>query len=185
MKTEKVSTKKNKRSYIIIALIIILLLLGVGYASFSETLTISGTAEGNMKWDVHFEATDSEGVEEEVTNGGHGLTVTTSQLKYPGDAVKATAKIKNASSVDIVLKKFDFVNNETESDIKVTYEKLTPETEKIEAGSTCTYEFVITWDKDSKNTNVSDTYTFTFEYQQDTTTIELTPSHDSAQHKAE
>lgn len=185
MKTEKVSTKKNKRNYVIIALIIILLLLGVGYASFSETLTISGTAKGNMNWDVRFEKEESTGVEESVDDTGHKLTVTTNDLKYPGDAVKVPAIIANNSSVGIKLTSFQFEQTDkSNSDITIDYTDLTEENEKIAAGGKCKYYFVIKWNEDSNRTSVSDTYTFTFEYQQDTTTSELVPSHDSTQHNA-
>lgn len=46
--------KKTKKNYLIIALIVILLTLAVGYAAFSGTLTISGTATANGTWDIHF-----------------------------------------------------------------------------------------------------------------------------------
>ena len=178
MKTEKISTKKNKRSYIIIALIIILLLLGVGYASFSETLTISGTAEGNMDWDVRFETEESTGVEESVDGTGHILTVTTNDLKYPGDAVKVPAIIANNSSVGIKLKSFEFEQTGKEnSDITIDYTTLTEENEKIAAGGKCKYYFVIKWNEDSNRTSVSDTYTFKFTYEQDTKNKELKPFH--------
>ena len=46
--------KKSKKGYVIIALIVILIAIAVGYAAFSDTLTISGTATGAGTWSVVF-----------------------------------------------------------------------------------------------------------------------------------
>lgn len=172
MKTEKVSTKKNKRNYVIIALIIILLLLGVGYASFSETLNISGTASGDMTWDVKF----IDGSDGEILDNGHKLTVTT-ELKYPGDQKKITAVIGNNSSVGIKLTKLTVTGPEEGSGIKIDNIPLTSENETIGAGQKCTYEYVVTWDPESTETKVNGEYTFQFEYEQDTKTENLKPFH--------
>ena len=42
--------RKTKRNYLIVALIIILLSLTIGYAAFSDVLTISGTANAKGDW---------------------------------------------------------------------------------------------------------------------------------------
>ena len=40
----KISSQRDKRNYIIIALCLIVVIMGVGYAAFSSLLTINGTA---------------------------------------------------------------------------------------------------------------------------------------------
>ena len=56
--------KKTRKNSIVIALIVLLLALAVGYAAFSSELTIEGTANALGTWDVKFESValkDSEG----------------------------------------------------------------------------------------------------------------------------
>lgn len=174
MKT-KTQAKKDKRNYIIVALVVILLLLAVGYASFSETLKITGTATGTVTWDVHF-TEESEGT---VSEDGKGLTVTTN-LAYPGDATTVTAKIENSSSVAAKLTNFKVTGLSDTTDITLKYVDLSDETEVLQPNGVCTYTFVVGWDKDSEKTSVNDTYTITFDYVQDTTTPSLTPSHSNS-----
>ena len=171
MKTQA-QTKKSKRNYIIVALIVVLLLLGVGYAAFSETLTISGNVEGSATWDVRF----LEGSDGTISEDGHTLTVTTN-LQYPGDQQKITAIIGNKSSVGIKLTNLTVKEPDTSTGIKIKKVDLTAENEKIGVGQQCTYEYVVEWDPDSKETNVNGTYTFEFQYEQDTKAENLQPFH--------
>ena len=46
--------KKSKKNSAIIVLIVLLLAIAIGYAAFSSTLTINGTATGTGSWDVKF-----------------------------------------------------------------------------------------------------------------------------------
>ncbi len=172
MKTEKVSIKRNKRNYVVIALIIILVLLGVGYASFSQTLTISGTANGTMEWNVKFLTTTSGKIEDD----GHKLTVTT-DLEYPGDQEAITVTIGNNSSVGIKLKSLNVTGDVDSEDIEILKPELDEDNEKIKAGEKCTYTYVVKWKDNSNQTNVNATYQFSFDYEQDTETENLTPTH--------
>ena len=49
--------KTDKRNYIIIGLCMILVVMGVGYAAFSQLLTINGTANISNSWCVGFDNT--------------------------------------------------------------------------------------------------------------------------------
>ena len=50
------SIKNNsKKNYFIVMLIVLLLALAVGYAAFSDTLTISGTANASGTFDLQQE----------------------------------------------------------------------------------------------------------------------------------
>lgn len=196
MKTKN-QTRKNKRNYIIVALIVVLLLLAVGYASFTQTLNITGTATASATWNVHFTSASTS-----KSGTGHSATISdektinfTSTLAYPGDAEKITAVITNDSSMGIKLTGFTVTDGtntvasvplgtETEAneDILIDYVTLNTSTEKIAAGGSCTYEFVVRWNKESTTvptagSPISKSYTITFDYEQDTTDSTLTPSH--------
>ena len=48
----KGSTKKSNKKYLIILLIVFLLALAIGYAAFTDTLNITGTANANGTFDL-------------------------------------------------------------------------------------------------------------------------------------
>ncbi len=177
MKT-KIESRKSKRNYLIIALVVILLLLAVGYASFTQALNISGTATGTATWEVIF--TDaSTGGAAAISNDGHTLTVNTTDLAYPGDKKEITAVIQNNSSMDIKLTGFTVTDPAADSDITVDYVDLqTDGSESLVAnGGTCTYKFIVGWDENSTKTSINGSYSFEFTYEQDTENSTLTPSH--------
>src|SRR5574344_2750646 len=103
--------KKTKKNYVLIALIVILIALAVGYAAFSTNLTINGTATGTGTWDVKF--TDAQ-----ISAESYGTAVVTNdstitvnaKLAYPGDACTVTAKIKNNGNVPAKLTAFNVTN---------------------------------------------------------------------------
>ena len=185
--------KRNKRSYIIIALIVVLLLSAVGYAAFQANLTITGTATGSATWDVHF-TNASDGT---LSNNNQTLTFTKT-LDFPGDAEEVTAVIQNSSSLPIKLTGFTVKSgntdissttygSETASDeaILIQYIDLddtdgSGTQEKIAVNGICTYKFVVFWNKnysDTTNLNPSKTFTITLNYTQDTTAPTVAPSH--------
>ena len=54
-KGEKMINKTNRKKLIISVLIILILALGVGYTAFSDTLTISGTANAKGTFNLEFQ----------------------------------------------------------------------------------------------------------------------------------
>ena len=157
MKTNT-QVKRNKRSYIIIALIVVLLLSAVGYAAFQANLNITGTATGTATWDVHFKNTSTGGAEA-ISNDGHTLTFT-SNLSFPGDAQEITAVIENSGTLNAKLTGFTVKDgnnvavssttfgSETSSDDDILIQYITlPTTSGSEDvitanGGLCTYKFV-------------------------------------------
>lgn len=197
--------KRNKRSYIIIALIVVLLLSAVGYAAFQANLTITGTATGTATWDVHFKSTSTGGDSAPViSTDGKSITFT-STLGFPGDAQELTAVIENSGTLDAKLTGFtvsDGTNNvasktygtETASDpaILIQYETLSTTTGSEDIvgknGGLCTYKFVVFWNKEYNTVGTNGaastgtkTFTITLNYEQSTTAP--TPSTDH-QHTA-
>ncbi len=172
--------KKSKKNYVIIALIVILLAIAIGYSAFSSTLKISGTATGTGDWSVIFTSAtlkDSNG-NEDATHGTvsfTGDTVTVNvELQYPGDAVLLETVISNEGSVPAKLTSITVTNEN--NDLIVT--EATPTAgETLAAGGSCTSQFSIQWDPASEATELNATFTVTFEYEQDTENVTLTPTH--------
>lgn len=176
--------KKSKKNYAIIALIVILLALAIGYAAFGTQLTINGTAQGTGNWDVHFESVklkQSDG-QDDKTHGSVTFNATEATvnvtLAYPGDAVLLEAVVKNSGSIPAKLNEFTITGADT--NLLITETGKPAKGEKLAAGGTCTSQYVIKWATDSTETSLSKTFTITFDYTQDTTEINITPTHQDA-----
>ena len=128
----KIYNQRQKRTYIIIALCIILLIMGVGYAAFSSLLTINGTASISNSWCVGFDITKTNTMK--VTKGletGENPTGTmnysgntcetnykpnaslASAFNQPGDEIEYTLTITNKSSVTAAIKSIVINGNES------------------------------------------------------------------------
>ena len=94
--------KDNKKNKLLVGCLALLLALSVGYALFSENITINGTATAKGSFDISStcelltstNATSEETAEEFLTKGGTGTCVingqtvtTTSNLTKPTDMV--------------------------------------------------------------------------------------------------
>ena len=118
--------KNEKKSKILIGCLALLLVMAVGYALFSETITINGTATAKGDFDISFtcETLTSINATAEETEGGiltkggtgtcsiEGQTITTtSNLTKPTDMVVYRVKLTNEGSIPAVLKTVDSDNN--------------------------------------------------------------------------
>lgn len=187
--------KKNKKSNIVIVLVVLLLALTIGYAAFSSELTITGTAKTKTgNWDVKFikasisETTVAGEFDEESSVGVTDNAVTVNAvLQAPGDGANVTATIKNAGKLDAKLTKFTvagdgFVGNGntyTNGDIIVTVPNLANlEDGNIVASKSRDFIFSVEWNKNATNTTDPQTasFTITFTYEQDGTTFTGTQS---------
>lgn len=194
-------SKKSNRA--IIVLIVLLIALAVGYAAFQTVLTVDGTATGaDAKWDVHFESVKLYEVNEDGSRGSEvkntraivtlgaastdgvsrSQTATVSvNLDYPGDKVILETIIKNQGTLDAKLTDFNITG--AENGLVVTR----PNTSAITTGTagktdgdiikaqggTCTAEFLVKWDDDTKtfgNEEHKQDFYITFTYSQDTLT---------------
>ena len=84
----KIRSERDKRNYLIIALCMILVVMGVGYAAFSSLLTINGTANISNSWCVGFDNTKADTME--VTKGVSTGENPTGTMTYSGTACGST-----------------------------------------------------------------------------------------------
>ena len=129
----------KKRTYIIIGLCAILVVMAVGYAAFSQMLTINGTATSTNSWCLGFDNTKTNTYT--TTTGVTGATAPTGSMSYsgtacstkyvptvtlasvfnqPGDQVEYTLTIKNASSVGAAIKSILIDNTSVTSNTTIT-----------------------------------------------------------------
>lgn len=195
--------KKTKKNYVIIALIVVLLALAVGYAAFGGTLQISGTATANGTWNVHFDnpSITPENEKNTVTlsktaTDEDTLTVTVA-LGYPGDGATVAVDILNEGTVDARLTEFKVEGTGFDAGtelggntvyqngaIKVTVPTMSADESTGEviakAGGKCSVAFDVEWDE-SVNSVASEgqtaTFTITFKYVQSTTAFTPGVSH--------
>ena len=176
--------KKNKKNYLIIVLIAILLTLAVGYAAFSQQLQIAGTANAKGNWDIHFANAKMTGTDAnntvELSDNDHKLTVNVSLTK-PGDSKTVTVDIVNEGSVDATLKGFTIAAADGSSStitgangvystgsLRLTLQELTTGEDLVAQTGSKAYQFTIEWPSEYTSTDVDDsaTFTITFDYEQ-------------------
>jgi len=182
--------KSKNRNYAIIVLVVLLLALAVGYAAFSTTLTINGTATGTADWEVKFtnaQLLDAEGKADTnhgtVTFNDTTVTATGITLSYPGDAVNLRVTIKNTGKIKAKLTEYTVTETAgtNGADITVTPAKASGTTgEILDANGTCTQDFVIKWKANSTNDEAVKNFTVTFTYTQETEDVNITPAHTDA-----
>ena len=184
--------KRSKKNYLIIALIVLLLALAIGYAAFSSTLTINGTATGTGTWDIHFKQAGTflkaDGTSDgNAHNGTAPITTTTTtndtmtvsvDLAYPGDGVLLEVQVENSGTIPAKLTSFNITG--TDENFSVTKAAAGPAVDETLAanGGTCTARFLIKWNADSTVASLgTKTFTITYNYAQDTTEFTGTPTH--------
>ncbi len=112
----------NNKNKILVGCLALLLVLSVGYALFSETIEINGTAtaKGNFNIDATCElVTESnKSNDNSYTMGGtgkceivNGVIKTTSTLNKPGDRVLYRITLKNTGTIPALLKTVNSSNN--------------------------------------------------------------------------
>ena len=100
--------RKNK---ILVGCLALLLVMAVGYALFSENITINGTATAKGNFDLSYTCEKQEmGGTGTCSIEGQTIT-TTSNLTKPTDMVNYGVKITNTGSIPAVLKTVDSPNN--------------------------------------------------------------------------
>jgi hypothetical protein len=114
--------KKSKKSnYLIVALVVLLLALAVGYAAFSQTLTITGTATAKGSWNVHFDnfVAPSDDTTSKLNTANTELTISTA-LTQPGDSKEYTVDVVNEGSMTAELTGFTIASTDSTATVSET-----------------------------------------------------------------
>ncbi len=109
----------NKRNKILVGCLALLLVLSAGYALFSETITINGTATAKGNFDISYTCE----IWDEETMGGTGICdtttsgviKTTSTLNKPTDMVVYNVTVTNDGTIPAKLKTVSSPNNANSS----------------------------------------------------------------------
>lgn len=191
----KKSQEKNKRNYIVIALVVILIALAVSYAAFTSQLVITGTATAKGSIDIHFSsptiapgANNSTAV---IDANDSKKVIINVHLTKPGDKETVTVNIVNDSTVNVKLDSLTITANGdddstlTPSGGLYTYGAIqmnlnainlaensvltaTDSNGNVTANGSVAYKLEFLWPTNYTETDVDDTATFTltFDYSQ-------------------
>ena len=177
--------QKQKRKDYYIA-ILTLLILTLGYAVYTQEISINGTVEGTTDFNVYFMDAWVQDIAKgtaTINTGNKSDTVTFNvNLAYPGDKCIVGTKIKNASSIPVKLNNFTTNIDNSNSDIKYDYIAINTNDEVLNSNEICDYEFVIYWDENSTNTDPETvSIEFQLNYEQNTKKVKLFSHHENAE----
>ncbi len=145
--------QKNK-NIIILLLLILLLILAVGYAAFSDILSVSGTANAKGTFDLEFQNSEivtavgvnEEGTKAEISEDKNTLQVNVADLAYPGAGVEFSVDIVNVGSIPAQVNAVTPTNITGSEHIKIEgLEVITTAHPIIEAGGKCNIHFTVEW----------------------------------------
>ena len=150
--------KNNNKNIVIIMLAILLLVLAVGYAAFSDILTISGTANAKGTFDLEFQnaevvknvGADIDKTTATISEDKNTLTVNVANLSYPGSGVEFSVDIVNVGTIPAEVKAVTPINITGSDKIKVTgLDVIKADHPKIEVGDKCNIHFTVEWTADA------------------------------------
>lgn len=191
----KGSTKKSNKKYLIILLIVFLLALAIGYAAFTDTLTISGTANANGTFDLEFQnatvdsavGCDVDATTATISADKNTLNVVVKDLAYPGAGAQFSVDIVNVGNIPAKVLNVTPTNITGSDNIKISgLEAITTDHPTIDSNGVCHLTFTVEWDADSTAELTDDekagiSFGLEIEYTQDTTDIfNGAPAHTDA-----
>lgn len=151
----------KKQSIAIIGVIAFVLAVAVGYALFSDTLTITGTAKAEGKFDYDFsvgEITEvgtvkGENAEKtvvaELSEDNDKLTITIDKLAYPGASVTIPVTVTNMGTITGKLVNITESGIPTNNDmIEVEYTGPAASDTPLAAGKSHDMSITVTWPED-------------------------------------
>lgn len=168
----------KKQNIAIIGVIAFVLAVAVGYALFSETLNINGTATAKGDFDVEFTEvgtitktgyTDVDGTNDiaVISTDKNTLTVKVNKLDYPGAYVEIPVTITNKGSVPAKLKEIKETGLTQENRaIKVTYTGIAASDTAINQNETQSMTIKVEWDKDVNTSSENVEFKIQLNYEQ-------------------
>ena len=163
----------KKQNIAIIGVIAFVLAISVGYALFSQTLTINGTATAKGSFDVQFatatiqKEVGSTGATATISEDKATLTVNVPKLEYPGAYVEIPVTVKNVGTIPAKLIEITETGLTTDASVKVSYTGLTElKDQQVDQNGTQSFTIKVMWDADSNKNSENVEFSIKLNYQQ-------------------
>lgn len=151
----------KKQNLLGLCIVVFFLVLSVGYALFSETINIEGTATAKGNFDVEFASVGQiesvgytkKGLETQelakISDDKNTLNIIVNSLDYPGAYVIVPVTVTNVGSIPAVLEGVEQNNLSVPGrSIKVSYEMPDDESRKMVTGDSYVLKIKVEWDPD-------------------------------------
>ena len=161
----------KKQNFLVIIFVMFCLSLTVGYALFSETIEINGTATAKGTFDVVFKnavvktevgSTEASAV---VSDDNNTLTLTVPKLEYPGAYVEFTVDVVNEGTIPAVLNGITETGLTANPNIKITYSGVTKD-EQMAQSDKRTITIRVEWLYESESSAKDISFSIKLDYQQ-------------------
>ena len=161
----------KKQNFFAIIFVMFCLSLTVGYALFSETITINGTATAKGTFDVVFRnakvkaevgSTEASAV---VSDDGNTLTLAVPKLEYPGAYVEFTVDAVNEGTIPAVLKGITESGLTSNPDVRISYSGVT-KNEEMPQSDKRTITIKVEWLSESVTAAKNIEFSIKLDYQQ-------------------
>ncbi len=165
--------KLTRQKKVIVGILALVLSLMVGYAIFSESLNIGGTAStGSSDFSIIFSKVN--GISEKgsgnatanIIKEGKELEISVPHLEYPTSYAEFDVTIKNEGELNAVLTGIETQGLDN-PDIKITYSGIEQD-EILGSNQEKKMKIRVTWDEASTTTSATANFTITITYEQDT-----------------
>lgn len=163
----------KKQNIAIIGVIAFVLAISVGYALFSQTLTINGTATAKGSFDVQFatatiqKEVGSTGATATISEDKATLTVNVPKLEYPGAYVEIPVTVKNVGTIPAKLIEITETGLTADASVKVSYTGLTElKDQQVDQNGTQSFTIKVMWDADSNKNSENVEFSIKLNYQQ-------------------
>ncbi len=170
----------KKQNIIIIGLIAVILTMAVGYALFSETININGTATAEGTFDVEFTSvgtptcigftgTCDAATLTSISTDKNTLNITVNKLEFPGAYVEIPVTVTSKGTIPARLKSITETGLITDETVKVSYTGLDElKNKKLEQNGTQSFNIKVMWDENSNKSSENVSFSIKLDYEQAT-----------------
>jgi len=166
------------QSTLIIGVISFFIAMSVGYAIFSESLDINGTASASGTFDVEFTSigepacigltsTCDAASLATISSDKNTLNITVNKLEFPGSYVTIPVTITNKGTIPAILKSIEEQNLRADQSIKVSYVGLEENKDKrMSQNETQSFTIKVMWDENSNMSSSDVQFSIRLNYEQ-------------------
>ncbi len=160
-----------KKNIIITFLVAIICIMAIGYAAFSQTLNITGSATIDSNWNIKITSVTTKNILGHATKAFEPIVSDTAvtfktNLKYPGDSMTYEVTISNEGTVDAKVDSIEITDSKNPA-ITFTTTGIN-ENDLLEAGQKQIYNVIVTYNDNitSQPSELSATLTVKLNYVQ-------------------